>query len=319
MTDTTTWRDDERRLTAALRAKADQLDLDPLPAFDPLTAAVVVPIEDHRRPHPRVGHGSRRVWLAVGVLVVVAVSAGVLVASRPPSGRRSTGPADANVADGMAVLARLEAIPSSVAASVVPAHPLTAPPTTLDASPPQTRDGKPYVLYIGAEYCPYCAAQRWPLVLALARFGTFSRLDLTHSSSSDVNPDTASFTFHDASYTSPYLALDAVETESNQPLDGGSMHGYAPLDPVTPAQQQILQEHDTTASIPYVLMGGRYQTIGATYDVTLLAGKSAAGIAAALADPTTAISRAVWPQVDLLTADLCQLTGHQPASACRGS
>jgi hypothetical protein len=32
------------------------------------------------------------------------------------------------------------------------------------------------MLYIGAEYCPYCAAERWPLVMALSKFGTFSNL-----------------------------------------------------------------------------------------------------------------------------------------------
>src|SRR5205823_15010475 len=47
----------------------------------------------------------------------------------------------------------------------------------------QDPSGKPEVLYIGAEYCPFCAAERWSLVYALARFGTFKGLLLSTSSS----------------------------------------------------------------------------------------------------------------------------------------
>ena len=40
----------------------------------------------------------------------------------------------------------------------------------------RTGKKKPELLYIGAEYCPYCAASRWPLIIALSRFGTFKGL-----------------------------------------------------------------------------------------------------------------------------------------------
>ncbi len=36
------------------------------------------------------------------------------------------------------------------------------------------RRGKPEVLFVGAEFCPFCAAERWPLIVALSRFGHFS-------------------------------------------------------------------------------------------------------------------------------------------------
>ena len=49
-------------------------------------------------------------------------------------------------------------------------------------------NGHPEVFYLGAEYCPYCAAERWPMIIALSRFGTFSGLKTTTSSSSDVYP-----------------------------------------------------------------------------------------------------------------------------------
>ena len=63
----------------------------------------------------------------------------------------------------------------------------TSPPSTARRSRP---DGKPEVLFIGAEYCPFCAAQRWAMVNALSRFGTFTGLTTTHSSSTDTDPNT---------------------------------------------------------------------------------------------------------------------------------
>ena len=49
---------------------------------------------------------------------------------------------------------------------------VTAPPTTISGAA-LTSGGKPEMLYIGAEYCPYCAAERWAMIVALSRFGTF--------------------------------------------------------------------------------------------------------------------------------------------------
>ena len=41
-----------------------------------------------------------------------------------------------------------------------------------------TSDSKPEFLYIGAGYCPYCGAERWAIIVALSRFGSFSKLKL---------------------------------------------------------------------------------------------------------------------------------------------
>ena len=78
------------------------------------------------------------------------------------------------------------------------------------------------VTYIGAEYCPFCAAERWALTVALSRFGTFSGLAGTHSSSTDVYPDTQTLSFYGSHYTSPYLDFQPVEETTNQPVGGGT-------------------------------------------------------------------------------------------------
>src|SRR5262249_48840261 len=112
---------------------------------------------------------------------------------------------------------------------------------------PLLKDGKPLVLYLGAEYCPFCAAERWAMVVALSRFGTFSGLTITHSSSTDTYPKTPTFSFHGASYTSTYLSFDGVETRGNE-LSGGQ---YPVLDVPTAEQQQIFKAQDPAGSIPF--------------------------------------------------------------------
>ena len=93
---------------------------------------------------------------------------------------------------------------------------------------PLKQGGKPLVIYIGAEYCPFCAAERWPLVTALSRFGTFTNLGATHSATNDVYPNTPTFSFKDAKYTSKYLALQTVELYGNRPVNGSTRRSRRP-------------------------------------------------------------------------------------------
>ena len=59
-----------------------------------------------------------------------------------------------------------------------------------------TSNGKPEVLFLGGEYCPYCAAERWSMVNALSRFGTFTGLTTTHSSTQRRLPEHADLHVH---------------------------------------------------------------------------------------------------------------------------
>jgi hypothetical protein len=38
-----------------------------------------------------------------------------------------------------------------------------------------TSGGKPEVLYMGGDFCPFCAAERWSIIMALSRFGTWGQ------------------------------------------------------------------------------------------------------------------------------------------------
>jgi hypothetical protein len=166
--------------------------------------------------------------------------------------------------------------------------------------------GKPLVLYIGAEYCPYCAAQRWPLIVALSRFGTFSGLHTTTSSSSDAFPDTPTFTFHGATYTSDYIDFRAVEESDRD---------QQPLETPSTADQQVYGKYGA-GSIPFIDFGNRYVMSGATYSPDLLSGASWQAIADEVRDPSSAQARAIVGSANLLTAAICKTTADKPASVC---
>jgi hypothetical protein len=251
----------------------------------------------------------RRLLVAL-VAVIVALGATACGGGSSP---RAEAPA--------ALVRQLHDVPARDLDAVGPGTAI-APPRRINGTALRA-GGKPVVLYIGAEYCPFCATQRWPLVIALSRFGTFSHLGTTHSSSTDNFPDTATFTFHGAQFRSRWIALDAVETHTNQPRG----NDYAPLDHLTPSQQRIFRTYanppyvsnDTSNGIPLVDFGGRYLLDGATYDPAVLHGESRDDISRALRDPHTPISQGALGAANTIIATICLLTNNQPASACGGT
>ncbi len=180
------------------------------------------------------------------------------------------------------------------------------------SGPALTFDGKPGIYYLGAEYCPFCAAERWPLVVALSRFGTFSNLSQTVSGAApEPYPATPTFSFVGSSYSSPYLAFQAVETETNQKKNGS----YTPLQTPTAAQNAIVSKYGTGA-IPFLDFGNKYTIEGASYSSAPLVGKSFDEIAAAVADPTSEVAKSVLGTANLMTAMVCDVTGGKPGSVC---
>src|SRR5579875_3036502 len=189
------------------------------------------------------------------------------------------------------------------------------PPSKISGSP-LTSGGKPEMFYLGAEYCPYCGFERWGRVVPLSRFGTFSGLHTVHSSSSDVFPNTATWTFYKSSYTSKYLTFTPVEETTNV-ADKSAPLGYVPLQSPTSAEQALISHYNPSgAAFPWVDFGNKYQISGSSVTPQVLQGKSWSQIAAALKDSSSPIAKAVDGTANYITAAICKLTGNQPASAC---
>jgi len=188
---------------------------------------------------------------------------------------------------------------------------------------PLTSGGKPEMLYMGAEYCPYCAAERWSMIVALSRFGTFSGLSTVHSSTTDTPSNISTFTFHGSSYTSKYLTFTPVEMQTNIP--DPSTGQYTTLQTPTKEQQALITKYDAppyvasadqAGAIPFIYFGGKYLSIGASYDATTLSGLKWDQIAADLNNPDSAVAKAINGTANHITAAICKMTGNQPASAC---
>lgn len=233
------------------------------------------------------------VLVAVGALVVVKLTG---VGSRAPV---ATGPAESGV------ISQVTGVPATVLDQVGTGTTKTPPQPANGA--PLTADGKPRVLYVGAEYCPYCAAERWAMVVALSRFGTFSGLGQTASSANDVYPSTPTLSFHGSTFTSSTIAFTGVETEDSQ---------RAPLDTLAPADQELFSASSPQGSIPFVDIGGRYLISGASYDPQVLQGKTHAQVAAALSDPSSDIAKAVDGTANVITAAICASTADKPTAVC---
>jgi hypothetical protein len=220
--------------------------------------------------------------------------------------------------------------PTASGASTLVTSATTIPASTLDhvgagsTSPsgiksvsgtPLTANGKPTVFFEGAEYCPYCAPQSWALIIALSRFGTFTGLKTIYSSATDSPASLPGWTFYGASYSSQYVNFDAVETTTNVQSADGS---YPTLQTPTSAQQSLVNNYDTSGSIPFVDFGNQYVQVGTLTGETTtdLSGTTPAQVAAALRDPSSTLAGDIDGAANDATAAICQLTNDQPASAC---
>jgi Domain of unknown function (DUF929) len=275
----------------------------------------------------------RRILMASGAVVVVLAIVLVFVVVKLNSKPSASADSSPNGPTGSALTSLVNTVTSVPASTLntvgngggaVTNVPIKINGTSL------TANGKPEMLYMGAEYCPYCAAERWAMIVALSRFGTFKGLTTIHSAarngagSAEPYPDTPTFTFAHATYSSPYLAFTPVELNTNIP--DPSNGGYTTLQTPTAAQQALMTKWDNqpyisssepAGSIPFIYFGGKSMIVGTSQSQNqALSGLNWNQIAADLHDPNSAVAKAEVGVANYITAAICQMTGNQPASAC---
>jgi len=282
----------------------------------------------------------RRILLAAGsVVVVLAVvltfviiklnSKPSAVATSPSASASPQGLSNGPTGSALtAVVNKVTSVPASTLDTVGKGQ-FAGKIQTITGNPaPLTANGKPELLYMGAEYCPYCAAERWAMIVALSRFGTFSGLATVHSAVSngaggqEPYPDTPTFTFVHASYSSPYLSFSPVELQTNIP--DASNGSYTTLQTPTSAQQALITKYDAppyiessqAGAIPFLDFGNKYVSIGTSYSNQVLVGLSWSTIANDLSNPNSSVAQAIDGTANYITAAICKMTGNQPASAC---
>lgn len=259
------------------------------------------------RSHPRRrwGYASRRSYWrgplpVIGSLaVIVVVIGGFIALSRGQ-------PAPSAPSDVAPIVSAATGVPAATFEAVGSGG-LRQPLAPTGGTLLRAASGKPLVIYVGADYCPFCASERWSLVAALSRFGTFQGLSLTRSSSTDVYPNTATFSFRGSSYASGVIELSSTETADRE--------GKA-VDQPNAVQKASLDRYDPRGSIPYVSIADRYTETGSGYSPDILAGRSYEEIAAALKDPSSPIARAILGNANYVTAAICAVTDDKPTAVC---
>jgi hypothetical protein len=273
-----------------------------------------------------------RIFVAAGIVIVVLaiVLTFVLIklnnkttlpsASPPSNSHAGAAPA--------AVIGQVTSVPESALNAVgAGGGAVTARPIPIGGAS-LTLNGKPEMFYLGGEFCPFCAVERWPMIVALSRFGTFSGLTTIRSAAADgaghaePYPDTATWTFAKASYSSPYLTFTPVEELTNIP--DPSTGSYTTLETPTQAQVALLARYDAppyvpagdAGSIPFIDFGNKYAIAGASYSPQVLAGLSWSQIAADLSNPNSPVAMGIDGTANYITAAICAMTGNQPTSAC---
>lgn len=267
----------------------------------------------------------RNTLLAVAAVGVVIVVVAVLVIVKATGSTKATTAVATSAGIYQPVTAaeyqKLTSVPVSTLASAARDYhdpsadvPLTYPQPI--SGPPYSVGGKPGGFYMGAEYCPYCATQRWPLVIALSKFGTWSGLETMKSSGTDVFPDTPTMTFLHATYTSKYFGFDHWELETRN---------YKTLQKPSSKAQALFNKYNLQGGIPFVYLDGKYVINEVEYSPQYLRkgggqhtdGMSFTAALDSIAGGSSTLAANVEANAGAITADICQITHGQPGSVCK--
>lgn len=263
----------------------------------------------------------QRLQWSVGIIVLVVVGIVVLVLAKPSTDSSSSDDLAAKPAPA-SIAADLAEVPMTSLSGAYAAEQKVAASASTDANLPTAitaanrakygalkSGGKPEVLYMGAEYCPHCANLRWPLVVALSKFGSFSGLKVITSSEDHV----PTLSFVGATYHSDVLSFTPVELYDQD---------HKPLEKGTDAQMTLLQSLGQ-GGYPFVDFGGKYAQSGDPYNGSPFVGKTQTDIAAAVAKSSAdATDITTMPgQVNAVAGSfvdvICDLTDDKPAKVCK--
>src|SRR5919108_6638733 len=179
--------------------------------------------------------------------------------------------------------------------------------TAVSGSPTNTE-----VLYMGGDYCPYCAAERWSIIVALSKFGTWGSGSIVYmlSSGTDNRTNVPTFSLSSATYTSSYISFVGVEMYHR---DGSAFQTP------TPQEANLMSQYDPGKGIPFVDVGNQYViNSGSQFlpDPVLLSAGNWTQIGSQLNDPNTAVAKAVDGAANYLISAICKVDGNNPPSLC---
>jgi len=238
-------------------------------------------------------------YAAIAVVLIIAAAVYILTSGSPASLNSYIGvPVNQSFMSQLQSIANNQTLANKVGIGVV-----SGPPTAVSANALML-NGKPEVLYIGADYCPYCAVTRWPLVLALMRFGNVSNLAYMTSNGSDVDPNTPTFTFSNLTYSSNTISFVGREIETR---------AYQPFQNLTSSESRILTRFDSSESVPFIDFANVSVQLGAPIDPQPMDGHTWGWIASQISNPNSKMSQGVIGTANIYTAYICEVANNTPA------
>ena len=261
----------------------------------------------------------RRIMTTGGSLTVIAIVVVLLVTELPVQQNRvhPFGPSTRLAA----FIQKGVNVPDSVLEAVGRSEQVR-PLAAVHGQPPLSEGGKPALVYVGAQWCPPCAFQRWALVVALSRFGSFSNLGqfVIPASTSGGLPMPESWSFAGSTYTSTLLSFDPADPLSLTATPNGQIVPDAPL---TPLQEQAFNALEGTnpdhQGFPFTDLANRFWISGsqaAAGPDDVLQGLSLDQIAADLSNPSSPVAQLIDGAANYLIADICAVVGEQSAPIC---
>jgi hypothetical protein len=265
----------------------------------------------NRRRYMRQPWWRRNIVALSSVAVVAAIVIGFVIYQQTQNKKAAAGIGDAAP---QSVLTALSGVTDKTASTVGGGGVQIGLEGTPPNTPVLTSKGLPEIVYVGAEYCPYCAAERWSTIIALNRFGSFKGLTLMKSSSGDVFPNTSTFSFKGATYTSKYFVFNATETQdrNQQPLDTPPTEAMAAFNTYDTAPYT-----NQPGGIPFVSYANQYVTTAGPYQPTMLQNLTWDQIASQLNNPNSDVTKSIVGTANYETAAICKVTNDEPASVCK--
>ena len=257
----------------------------------------------------------RLLYVGIGIIIAIVVVVALILNSGNGGGKALIG--QDNVAVSAQQLLQLKDI--AMNASIADAVGLGSAanlPTFTNASSVFLTNGKPTVLYIGADFCPYCAITRWGMVIAMLRFGNFTKLHYMTSSATDVYPNTPTFTFYNSSYQSNVISFIELEEETNT---------YKPLQSPTALENNVFTKYDLNnpnvasqlrGGIPFIDYGNISIQAAAEIDPQVVKGYDWSQIISLLNNTSSPVTLALIGEANVFTAQICKITNNSNPAVC---
>jgi hypothetical protein len=163
--------------------------------------------------------------------------------------------------------------------------------------PLKRSSGKSLVYFMGAEFCPFCAAERWAIVEALKKFGTWKYLKEGISSSNEKYPRISTWSFAKTKFISRYIEFIGKETADRN---------FKPLQELNADDYEILDRYNPDHLIPFLLIDGQYMQVGCGFNPKLLQTLDHKNIKVELENSHSDVGKVIKLEIDYIVTLICK-------------